>query len=199
MSRRYPAIAFGESVKEVQREQGSRAMGERLESMEWDDQAMGEREEAHIQGLDHFFMATSTESGWPYLQFRGGPPGFLRVLDSRALGFADYRGNTQYISSGNVRHDDRVALFLMDYPNRRRLKIFARAEIRDGDSDLLGRLVDESYSAVVERAYLFHVEAFDWNCPQHITPRFTVDELRSLDPGTLAAILAADPSNDQEA
>lgn len=174
-------------------------MGERLESMKWDDQTLGERERAHIEGLDHFFMATTTESGWPYLQFRGGPTGFLRMLDDRTLGFADFQGNVQYISAGNVRNDDRVALILLDHANRKRLKIFARAEVRDGDSEVLESLVQPDYSAVVERAYLFHVEAFDWNCPQHINPRFSVEELRSLDPGTLAEILAADPSDIEEA
>ncbi len=176
-------------------------MGARLENMEWDDQTLGERETSHIEGLDHFFMATMTENGWPYVQFRGGPKGFLRVLNDRTLGFADFRGNMQYITSGNVRSDDRVGLILLDHLNRKRLKIFARtevrnadsifarAEIRDADSALLDRLVDPGYQAVVERAYLFHVEAFDWNCPQHITRRFTVDELRSMAPEVLAELM----------
>ncbi len=121
MSRRYPAIAFGDSVKRVQSEHGSRVLGERLERMDWDDRALGQRERELIERLDHFYMATVTESGWPYMQFRGGPEGFLRVLGPTTLGFADFRGNRQYISTGNVRHDDRVALFLVDQARRLRL------------------------------------------------------------------------------
>jgi predicted pyridoxine 5'-phosphate oxidase superfamily flavin-nucleotide-binding protein len=107
-----------------------------------------------------------------------------------AARFADFRGNMQYITTGNVRHDDRVALFLMDQAQRRRLKIFARVELRPVTEDLRSRLVDSSYDAHVERAYLFHIEAFDWNCPQHITPRFSADELRGMGDETLATILA---------
>lgn len=189
MPRRYPAIAFGESVRRVQEDEGSRALGERLEAMERDDRALGERERAHIERLDHFFVASLTESGWPYVQHRGGPAGFLKVLGSRLLGFADFRGNRQYISTGNVRRDDRVSLFLLDPARRTRLKIFARAEVRPVDAELAERLEDPEYDAVVERAFLFHVEAFDWNCPQHITPRFSLDELRAVDPEVLAELL----------
>ncbi len=192
MSRRYPQIAFGDSVKDVQSEQGSRSVGERLEGMEWEDQRLGERERALMESLDHFFMASMTESGWPYLQFRGGPTGFLRVLDEKTIGFADFRGNLQYISVGNVRHDDRVSLFLLDQANRTRLKIFARAEVREVDATMRDLLVEADYPAAVERAYLFHIEAFDWNCPQHITPRFSIDELRSIDPEVLAGMLTAE-------
>lgn len=189
MSRRYPAIAFGDSVKRVQSEHGSRVLGERLERMDWDDRALGQRERDLIERLDHFYMATVTESGWPYMQFRGGPEGFLRVLGPTTLGFADFRGNRQYISTGNVRHDDRVALFLVDQARRLRLKLFARAAVRPMTAELYDQLVDPDYKAVVERAYVFRVEAFDWNCPQHITPRFTVEELEALAPDNLAEIV----------
>ena len=119
------------------------------------------------------------ENGWPYAQFRGGPKGFLRVVDEHTLGFADFRGNQQYITTGNIKNDDRIALFLMDYPNRRRLKIMARAEIFDADErpELVAQLADSHYRAHVERAVVYHVEAFDWNCPQHITPRWTAEEM----------------------
>lgn len=180
MSRAYPRIAFGPSVKEVQTELGSRVFGERLESMDWNDVELGPREREMMARLDHFYMATVSESGWPYVQYRGGPAGFLKVLSPRTFGFADFRGNMQYISTGNVRHDDRVALFLIDQAQRRRLKIFARAEVRGLDEDLTRGLVDPTYDAQPERAYLFHVDAFDWNCPQHITPRFSVAELKAL-------------------
>jgi predicted pyridoxine 5'-phosphate oxidase superfamily flavin-nucleotide-binding protein len=132
-----------------------------------------------ITARDSFYMASVSETGWPYMQHRGGPPGFLRVLDETMLGFADFRGNRQYISVGNVAANDRVALFLMDYPGRRRLKILAHAEERDlaSDTELAERLATPGYKAKAERAMLFHLEAFDWNCPQHITPRYTESEL----------------------
>jgi predicted pyridoxine 5'-phosphate oxidase superfamily flavin-nucleotide-binding protein len=138
-----------------------------------------------ISQRDSLYMATVSESGWPYVQHRGGPPGFLKVLDDETLGFADFRGNRQYISVGNLGASDRVALILMDYPNRRRLKVYAHAEVRDvkGDLDLAQRLASPGYKAELERAVLLRLEAFDWNCPQHITPRFTEAELaQALEP-----------------
>jgi predicted pyridoxine 5'-phosphate oxidase superfamily flavin-nucleotide-binding protein len=113
------------------------------------------------------------------VQHRGGPPGFIRVLDDRTLGVADFRGNRQYISAGNLAVNDRVALILMDYPHRRRLKIYAHAKIRDlaADPELAAKLTDPGYKAKVERGLILRLEAFDWNCPQHITPRFSEAEL----------------------
>ena len=136
-------------------------------------------EVAFIGARDSFHMATVAESGWPYVQHRGGPPGFLRVLDERTLGFADFRGNRQYISVGNIGADDRVALILVDYPRRRRLKILGHTELKDlkAEPALAAKLAMGGYKAKVERAILVHLEAFDWNCPQHITPRFTEEEL----------------------
>jgi len=138
-----------------------------------------EAEAAFIAARDSFYMATVSESGWPYVQHRGGPPGFIRILDERTLGVADFRGNRQYISTGNVAANDRVALILMDYPHRRRLKIYAHAEIRDlaADPQLAARLIEPGYRAKVERGFILRLEAFDWNCPQHITPRFSEAEL----------------------
>ena len=112
-------------MKGVQEENGSRGFGRRLEAMEWDDRVLRDREHEHIENLDHFYMASVNEDGWPYLQFRGGPKGFLKVLGPNTLAFADFRGNMQYISTGNVRADDRVALFLIDQAHRKRLKIYA--------------------------------------------------------------------------
>jgi uncharacterized protein len=134
-----------------------------------------EAESAFIASRDSFYVATVSESGWPYMQHRGGPPGFLRTLDERTLGFADFRGNRQYITLGNLAASDRVALFLMDYPGRKRLKIYAHAEVKtlSNDPELASRLIVPGYKAKVERAMIFHMEAFDWNCPQHIMPRFT--------------------------
>ena len=124
-------------------------------------------------------MATVSENGWPYVQHRGGPPGFLHILDDRTLAFADYRGNRQYISIGNLAADDRAALILMDYPGRRRLKMYGHVEARSlvDHPELAERLAMPGYKAKVERALLVHLRAFDWNCPQHITPRFSEPEL----------------------
>lgn len=143
------------------------------------------KEAAFIAERDSFYLATVSETGWPYVQHRGGPAGFLRLLDERTLGFADYRGNRQYISLGNASANPRLSLFLMDYPNRRRLKIFARMESRQLDADAALAVATSSpgYPGKAERVILFHLEAFDWNCPQHITPRFSEAELaKALEP-----------------
>jgi predicted pyridoxine 5'-phosphate oxidase superfamily flavin-nucleotide-binding protein len=135
-------------------------------------------EAAFITQRDGFYMATVSEDDWPYVQFRGGSPGFVKVLDESRLAFADFRGNRQYISTGNLAGNDRVALFFMDYANRARLKLRARAEILDAKEhpELVEALTEPDNPAVVERIVVFHVVAFDWNCPQHITPRFTTEE-----------------------
>lgn len=166
------------SVKAAQAANGAAALWDNFQGDRAFDR-FGEAEAAFIGQRDSFFMATVSESGWPYVQHRGGPPGFLRVLDERTLGFADFRGNRQYISLGNLNADDRAALFLVDYPNRARLKILAHTEIRDLNDDpaLAEALAVPGYKAKVERAMLFRLEAFDWNCSQHITPRFTEAEL----------------------
>jgi hypothetical protein len=124
-------------------------------------------------------MATVSESGWPYVQHRGGPPGFIRILDDRTLAIPDFRGNRQYISTGNLAADDRAALILMDYPRRRRLKMYAHIEAKDlsGNPELAAKLTLPDYKAKVERGLIIHLAAFDWNCPQHIIPRFSEAEL----------------------
>ena len=136
-------------------------------------------EAAFIAERDSFYMATVSESGWPYVQHRGGPPGFIRILDERTLAIPDFRGNRQYISTGNLATDDRAALILMDYPHRRRLKLYAHVEARDltADQELAAKLTLPDYKAKVERALIIHLAAFDWNCPQHIVPRFSEAEL----------------------
>ncbi len=183
MTRKYPALTFTDSVKATQEHYGVRAKAAKVEHWAMDDELLSPREASFIGRRDGFYMATVNEDGWPYLQFRGGPKGFLKVLDERTLGYADFRGNLQYISTGNLRKDDRVSLFFMDYANRARLKLLARTEVFDAADrpDLVDRLEDPEYGARVERAVLFHVVAFDWNCPQHITPRFTEEELRERD------------------
>ncbi len=133
-----------------------------------------EAEAAFIAERDSFYMATISETGWPYVQHRGGPRGFLRLIDDRTLAFADFAGNRQYISLGNLAGDGRVSLFLMDYANRRRLKIFAHAEVKNlaDDPELATKIATSGYRAKVERAFVLHLDAFDWNCPQHIPQRF---------------------------
>jgi predicted pyridoxine 5'-phosphate oxidase superfamily flavin-nucleotide-binding protein len=166
------------SVRAAQAANGSREMWEHFKGHRTFDR-FTDNEAAFIAERDSFYMATVSESGWPYVQHRGGPAGFLKVLDEKTLGFADFRGNLQYISLGNVAADDRVALILVDYPNRARLKILAHMEVRDlaADPELAARLALPGYKAKLERAFLLHLETFDWNCPQHITPRFTMADI----------------------
>jgi predicted pyridoxine 5'-phosphate oxidase superfamily flavin-nucleotide-binding protein len=171
-------LATTPSVRAAQQANGSRELWEGFGKQKPSGQFTPD-EAAFIAARDSFYMATVSETGWPYVQHRGGPPGFLKLLDDRTLGFADFRGNRQYISVGNASANDRAALILMDYPNRARLKIFARLESRDlaADPALAEKLALPGYRARPERAVLLHLEAFDWNCPQHITPRFTEAEI----------------------
>jgi predicted pyridoxine 5'-phosphate oxidase superfamily flavin-nucleotide-binding protein len=193
---RFTEIAFTPSVKAAQVRMGSRKSYGRLERPGGGTDALGDDERDFLALRDSFYMASVGEGGWPYIQHRGGPPGFVRVLDDHTLGFADYRGNLQYISVGNVAHDDRVALIFVDYPNRARLKVLARASlVTAADApDILAKLEVTGYAARVERGFLLAVEGFDWNCPQHITPRFTEDEIRA----SVAPLLAKVESLEQE-
>ena len=181
MGHKFAEIAFTESVKKIQEEQGSRQ-----NYAGWDQgpdyhDTIGNKEADFITESDSFYMSSVSETGWPYVQHRGGPIGFMRVIDENTLGFADYRGNRQYVSAGNFTHNDRVALFFMDYPNRRRLKVLGRISFVDKDEpEVLAKLKIEGYRARVERGFLITVKAFDWNCPQHITPRFTQAQVEEL-------------------
>ena len=179
MSRKFTDFAFTNSVKAAQERYGGRATGERLERSDDARDELTADEAWFIGQRDGFYMATVGENGWPYVQFRGGPPGFLKVLDSKTLAFADFRGNRQYISTGNIGHNGRVAAILMDYANRRRLKIWAYAGTVDAADapDLMPLLITPGYPGHIERAVVLKVEAFDWNCPQHVTPRFTAAEV----------------------
>lgn len=140
-----------------------------------------ENEAAFIATRDSFYLASTASNGWPYVQHRGGPPGFLKVLDETTLAFADFRGNRQYITLGNTLADDRVSLILVDYPHQARLKILAHMQACDlaEDPTLAARLALPGYKAKPERAFILKLEAFDWNCPQHITPRFTNAEIEA--------------------
>jgi predicted pyridoxine 5'-phosphate oxidase superfamily flavin-nucleotide-binding protein len=183
MGRRFAELAFTPLVKEQQEQHGSRKLYERVEHSGDPGDRLGPFEQDFIKDRDGFYMASVTETGWPYIQYRGGSKGFLRILDERTIGFTDLRGNKQYISLGNLQHDNRVALFFMDYPRQARLKILGRVEVHEGDAEaevLIKKLRDSQEKTPVERALIIHVEAFDWNCPQHITPRYTEEELAEV-------------------
>jgi predicted pyridoxine 5'-phosphate oxidase superfamily flavin-nucleotide-binding protein len=182
MSKHYGAIAFTDAVRDVQRDHGSlvfydrkRVQGKAVPGAD----ALTDDEREYLAERDSFYLATVSATGWPYVQFRGGPTGFLRVVDDNTVGWADFRGNLQYISTGNLAGDQRVALIAMDYVYRRRLKIFGHARVVTVEEDptLVKGFADPGYDAEVERVVLVTVDAFDWNCPQHITPRFTAAEL----------------------
>jgi predicted pyridoxine 5'-phosphate oxidase superfamily flavin-nucleotide-binding protein len=181
MAKNFAEIAFTESVKEQQTKYGSRRSYAKMEAQERGNK-ISENEAEFIAERDGFYLATVGESGFPYVQFRGGPKGFLKVIEPKKLAYADFRGNMQYISVGNLTRNDKAALILMDYANRQRLKIYARIEVVEAkdNPELIAQLQDTSYDAQVERAMVLHVEAFDWNCPQHITQRFTIEEIREL-------------------
>jgi predicted pyridoxine 5'-phosphate oxidase superfamily flavin-nucleotide-binding protein len=182
MSDQYADIAFTDSVKSVQQMLGSRADYARRETGPDYNGRLGPEETQFIAERDGFYIASVSETGWPYVQFRGGPPGFLRVLDDDEIGFADFRGNRQYVTAGNLTVNPRVSLFLMDYANKRRLKIFGLARLvdREADPELVKSLAVKAYPAQIERAALIKVQAFDWNCPQHITRRFSKEEFARL-------------------
>jgi uncharacterized protein len=186
MGRRFQELAFTPLVLQEQKKHGSREQYQRAYDHGRPGDALGAQERAFIAARDSFYMASVSKTGWPYLQHRGGPPGFLKVLDPKLLAFADLRGNKQYVSLGNLKHDARVALYLMDYPHQTRLKVLGRVEIHEGDAraaELLPQLATGEKGAIPERVMLIQVDAFDWNCPQHITPRYTLEELQeSLDP-----------------
>src|SRR5262249_53891006 len=175
-------LTFTPNVKAAQEHYGSRRKYARFENGESDYFGLTEAGIEFICARAGLFIATVGETSQPYIQYRGGKPGFLKVLDATTLGFADFRGNLQYISVGNLRQNDKAALFLMNYANRQRLKILARIEVRDAQEapDLIKKLAVADYQARIERAMVLHVEAFDWNCSQHITPKYTSDEIQIL-------------------
>ena len=185
MSTHYAAIAFTDDVQAVQREHGSNTFYDRKRITGAASQEPDVLTDAEVEFLslrDGFYLSTVSETGWPYVQFRGGPPGFLRVIDERTIGWADFRGNLQYISTGNLGGNDRVAIIAMDYARRRRIKLYGHARIVgvEEDPELVRSLSHPEYDAEVERGVIVTVDAFDWNCPQHITPRYTVAELEPV-------------------
>ena len=181
MGHKYAEIAFTNEVKKVQSEKNSRSGYARWEHGLDVNNILSNQEASFIQTRDSFYMASVSETNWPYVQHRGGPLGFLKVLDDKTIGFADYSGNRQYISTGNFRNNDRVSLFLIDYPSQSRLKILGRISIiQDVNSHELEALKDANLNVVIERGFIIHVEAFDWNCPKFITPRYTEEQIKSI-------------------
>jgi predicted pyridoxine 5'-phosphate oxidase superfamily flavin-nucleotide-binding protein len=181
MARNYPSLAFTAAVKEMQERLGSRAVYARIERGTLTD-GLTESEIDFISQRDSFYMATISENGYPYIQHRGGPKGFLKVLDPKRLGVIDFKGNAQYISVGNIATHNNVALILVDYPARTRLKIFAKATIVELKEEpaLYHSLDLKNYKFQPERMMTFDVEAYDWNCPQHITPRYTLEDMEDI-------------------
>lgn len=181
---RFKELTFTPGVKGVQARMGSRSAYARSEGAEVPavPDALGEDEVAFLAARDSFYLASLGEGGWPYVQHRGGSRGFVQVLDPHTLAFPDFRGNRQYISVGNLAHDARVALIFVDYPNQARLKVLARAQVvtEADDPALLERLSSHVQGAKVERAIVLRVEGYDWNCPQHIVPRYTAEEIQTI-------------------
>jgi len=172
-------VAFSPAVKRRQKEKGSRRGYERMEEkVGWKD-TVTEDLARFIGARDSLYLGTANADGQPYIQHRGGKPGFLKVLDEKTLAFGDFRGNRQYISSGNLSENDKAYIFLMDYPNRQRIKIWGRARV-DDNRELIARLTDSDYDAAPEQAIVFDITAWDANCPQHITPRYTEAEVGEI-------------------
>ncbi len=190
MANNFIELAFTESVRKMQKDYGTRELYEKFEARASPQNILTTREKDFVAHRDAFYLASVGENGWPYLQFRGGPPGFLRVLKDNVLAFADFRGNGQFISAGNFDATGKSVLFLMDYAGRKRLKIWAEAVVLRASEhpDILAQVALSDYDASVERIFKFTVEAFDWNCPQHITQRYTLAEVKEaaeIDPDLL--------------
>ncbi|PZX91896.1 pyridoxamine 5'-phosphate oxidase [Flavobacterium aquariorum] len=179
MAKNFAEIAFSDAVKALQEVHGSRKAYERMEKFNVVE-GLSENEISFISNRDSFYLASIGEKNFPYIQHRGGPKGFVKILDKNTIGFIDFSGNKQYVSVGNFATNNNVALIMMDYTVRARLKIFAKAEIIElkDNPELLTKLDLGDYKFHPERMMLFHIEAFDWNCPQHITQRFTVEEIQ---------------------
>jgi uncharacterized protein len=195
----FGSLVFTSAVKALQERYGSRRQYQRLETFGEPQDRLTAQETEFIAGRDSFYSATIGSTGWPYIQHRGGPKGFLKVIDDQTLAFADFRGNKQYISAGNLVTDSHIALIMVDYPNQARLKILGHAKIFEGKDaeEWILRVRVPDYKAVVERVFVIHVDAFDWNCPQHITPRYTVEEIQEALAPTEARIQELERENSE--
>ena len=194
----YAKIAFTDTIKKLQEKHGSRSNYERMERYT-STEGLTAREVSFIAERDSFYVASYGENEFPYIQHRGGPKGFLKVLDERTLGFLDFSGNMQYITAGNIEQNNKVSLILMDYPRRGRMKIYAEAEVVEINEDpaLAEKLQLEGYKYRPERILLYHIKAFDWNCPQHITPRYTIDEVEQAISSERSYLEALEAENEQ--
>jgi hypothetical protein len=182
MSQNFASFAFTPSVRKEQEKHNSRCSYARLDMDNQDKFRLTPREISFIEEMNGFYISSVGENGWPYVQFRGGPKGFLKVIDPENLAFADFRGNMQYISTGNFRDNARGVLFLMDYARQARLKIWVETTILEAkeNTDLVEKLTKPTYNATVERIFQLKIKAYDWNCPQHITPRYSLEEIGQL-------------------
>ena len=178
MPKKYLEIAVTPAVAAAQKQYFGRSLHVEAQSSNRDP--LGADELGFISGRDSFYMATVSETGWPYIQHRGGPPGFLRTIDPLTLAFADYRGNRQLLSTGNVAINERVSLFLMDYPRRERLKILGYARVTEASPELVEQLAEPDARPSVERVFFIDVVSFDWNCPKYITPRYSAAEVQDV-------------------
>jgi len=178
MAKNFASIGFSTAARQLQEKYGSRQSYARMEKDSYVD-GLTEKETDFIAERDSFYIASIGENGFPYIQHRGGPKGFLKVLDNKRLGFIDFKGNMQYITAGNLATNNKIALIMVDYPSRTRLKIFARAGMAElaGHQELYNALNLEDYKFRPESMMVLHIEAYDWNCPQHIVPRYTVEEI----------------------
>lgn len=191
MKKNFTELAFTENVKKQQEEYGTRNSYARMENS-IERYELGQQEIDFIQARDSFYMATIGENGWPYVQHRGGTKGFVHILDKTTIAYADFRGNGQYISTGNLHGSNKTSIIMVNYPARQRLKIWAETKIitrgmnKSGiDKSIEEKLNINNSSSKVERIVILNVQAFDWNCPQHITPRYTEDEISRMHQGIL--------------
>lgn len=182
MADHFGSLVFTPAVKKLQERYGSRRQYERLAARPDSDDGLGPEEREFISERDSFYIATIGSTGWPYVQHRGGHKGFLKVVDEKTIAFGDFRGNKQYVTTGNLLTDQRAALILVDYPRQARLKILGEIKVVEAADagPLVEAVRDQEEKTPIERVYTVHVQAFSWNCPQHITPRFTTEEIRSV-------------------
>jgi predicted pyridoxine 5'-phosphate oxidase superfamily flavin-nucleotide-binding protein len=195
----FGSLVFTPTVKGLQERYGSRRQYERMEEAGVSRDGFSAFESEFLADRDSFYWATVGETGWPYVQHCGGPKGFLKVIDDHTLAFAGFRGNRQFISTGNLLTDNRVALILIDYPRQARLKVLGRVEIFEGEKAAawIERVRMPGYQAVVDRVFVIHVEAYDWNCTQHITPRYTAEEIRDAVQGIEERARSLELENEQ--
>jgi predicted pyridoxine 5'-phosphate oxidase superfamily flavin-nucleotide-binding protein len=194
---KFGSLLFTPVVKKLQERYGSRRQYEKLVSSSATRENFTQFETEFLADRDSFYWASMSSSGWPYVQHRGGPSGFLKVIDDHTLAFADFAGNKQYITTGNVLTDNRVAMIFVDYPRQARLKVLGRADVFEGKEagTWLDRVKVPGYKAIVERVYVIHVEAFDWNCQQHIIPRYTAEEIHAAVHATEERVRALEAEN----